>query len=423
MTEHEELLVAQQQVIRLEALLDASRRIHSTTDLDMVLQTALRIVVQELELTGAYFSHFPYCHGIVPEALTSALRAKNACGPWSGDDQPPLPTDDETLAAEQRFPIYDKDGELLTELIALPPEDRDLTPDEVDFLEGLALQTGVAIENARFHERTLLMAQLREEREKAWGLLLNILPKSVAEDLQNGRSVPMFFEDATICFTDFVHFTLSTEKMPARDLVEQLHMYFTAFDEVMERYGLEKLKTIGDSYMFASGLPIKNPAHPVDAVLAALELKEVVRRFAEGRKAAGWAVRVGLHTGPVIAGVVGIRKFAFDIWGNSVNFASRMESSGVPGSVNISEVTYERVADFFFCEPRGKILTKDKREVEMYLVHGINPDIGDGGSREAFERKYLEVFGEPLRSFPDFLSNHPVTLAEEDGEMIRRSPR
>jgi class 3 adenylate cyclase len=325
------------------------------------------------------------------------------------------------IAAEQRFPLYDKDGELLTELIVLPPEDRDLTPDEVDFLEGLALQAGVAIENARFHERTLLMAQLREEREKAWGLLLNILPKSVAEDLQNGRSVPMFFEDATICFTDFVHFTLSTEKMPARDLVEQLHMYFTAFDEVMERYGLEKLKTIGDSYMFASGLPIKHPAHPVNAVLAALELKEVVRRFAQSRMAAGWDVRVGLHTGPVIAGVVGIRKFAFDIWGNSVNFASRMESSGVPGSVNISEATYERVSEFFFCEPRGKILTKDKREVEMYLVHGINPEVGDGGARQAFERKYQEVFGEPLRSFPDFLCDHPVVLAEEGSEMIRRS--
>jgi class 3 adenylate cyclase len=276
----------------------------------------------------------------------------------------------------------------------------------VDFLEGLALQAGVAIENARFHERTLLMAQLREEREKAWGLLLNILPKSVAEDLQNGRSVPMFFEDATICFTDFVNFTLSTEKMPAQHLVEQLHMYFTAFDEVMERYGLEKLKTIGDSYMFASGLPIKHPAHPVNAVLAALELKEVVRRLAKGSEAAGWAVRVGLHTGPVIAGVVGIRKFAFDIWGNSVNFASRMESSGVPMSVNISAATYERVREFFFCEARGKVLTKDKREVEMYLVHGVNPDLCGCGAREGFGLKYQEVFGEPLRSFPDFLCGH-----------------
>jgi adenylate cyclase len=117
-------------------------------------------------------------------------------------------------------------------------------------------------------------------------------------------------------------------------------------------------------------------------------------------------VRVGLHTGPVIAGVVGIRKFAFDIWGNSVNFASRMESSGVPMSVNISAATYERVREFFFCEARGKVLTKDKREVEMYLVHGVNPDLCGCGAREGFGLKYQEVFGEPLRSFPDFLCGH-----------------
>jgi adenylate cyclase len=406
MTEREELLVAQQQVIRLEALLDASRRIHSTTDLDTVLRTALRIVVQELELIGACFSHFPYCHGTMPESLTCTLPAESENQPPAMQESSEQSADTDTGfggATEQRFTLYDKDGELLTELIVLPPKDRELTPDEVDFLEGLALQAGVAIENARFHERTLLMAQLREEREKAWGLLLNILPKSVAEDLQNGHSVPMFFEDATICFTDFVNFTLSTEKMPPQRVVEQLHIYFTAFDEVMERYGLEKLKTIGDSYMFASGLPVKHPAHPVNAVLAALELGEIVRRLADGCEAAGWAVRVGLHTGPVIAGVVGVRKFAFDIWGNSVNFASRMESSGLPGSVNISAATYERVRDFFYCEPRGKILTKDKREVEMYLVRGISDQLCSGGARRAFERKYQERFGEPLRCLPDFL--------------------
>jgi class 3 adenylate cyclase len=393
----DELLVAQQQVIRLEALLEASRLIHSTTDLDEVLRTALRIVVQELELAGAFFSHFCYSHGQVPEGLAG----RDA--PCDSPLEPYAVPAPEVPSGAQRFPLYDKTGELLTDLVALPYAEQTLTDDEVDFLEGLALQAAVAIENARFHERTLLMAQLKQEREKAWGLLLNILPKSVAEDLQEGRSIPMFFEDATICFTDFVHFTLSTESMPPAYLVEQLHRYFTAFDQIMERHGLEKLKTIGDSYMFASGLPLKHPGNPVNAVLAALELNETVRHLANNLNSASWGIRIGLHTGPVIAGVVGIRKFAFDIWGNSVNFASRMESSGVPGFVNISAETYGRVCDFFFCEARGKVMTKDKRLVDMYLVHGIEPSLIADGTKAAFEQKYQDCFATSLRSFPDFL--------------------
>ena len=177
----------------------------------------------------------------------------------------------------------------------------------------------------------------------------------------------MYFEDVTIGFTDFVGFTLATEKLAAEEIVGLLHEYFTAFDRIVSRYGLEKMKTIGDSYMFVSGMPDRRPSHPVDAVLAALEMVETVRTMARPDEGIEWQMRVGLHTGPVIAGVVGIHKFAFDVWGDSVNFSSRMESSGAPNRVNLSERTYSRVKDFVRCTPRGRVVTKDGREVGYVL--------------------------------------------------------
>jgi len=275
----------------------------------------------------------------------------------------------------------------------------------------LRARIGVTLERKRLrdeeeHQRAemkTMLAELAKERENAHNLLLNILPEKVAEELQKGHSAPMYFEDTTICFTDFVGFTLSTENMAAELVVEELHTFFTAFDMVMERYGLEKMKTIGDSYMFASGLPKRHPANPVNAVLAALELVHETQLLSERPDAPGWQLRIGLHTGPVIAGVVGIRKFAFDIWGDTVNFASRMESSGAPATINISERTYARVKDFFHCEHRGKVMTKDKREVDMYFVRGVQPSLYSEGSFAAFARRYRLYFSEEPPSFPEFL--------------------
>ena len=141
--------------------------------------------------------------------------------------------------------------------------------------------------------------------------LRNILPEKVAAELNEcGTVEPMYFEDVTIGFTDFVGFTLATERLAAEELVGLLHEYFTAFDRIISRYGLEKMKTIGDSYMFVSGLPELWPSHPVDAVLAALEIVETVKDMARRADGIDWKIRVGLHTGPLIAGVVGINKFA-----------------------------------------------------------------------------------------------------------------
>ncbi|HWE49015.1 MAG TPA: adenylate/guanylate cyclase domain-containing protein [Bryobacteraceae bacterium] len=243
---------------------------------------------------------------------------------------------------------------------------------------------------ARQKELEVSNARLEEERRRAEGLLLNILPVEVAHELDlKGLVSPKYFEDVTVMFTDFVGFTTSAEKLAAEELVALLHEYFTVFDEITKRHGLEKMKTVGDSYMCIGGLPVRNPSHPVDAVLAALEMVRYVAERPRNDAPVEWSMRVGIHTGPVVAGVVGTLKFAFDVWGDTVNFSSRMESSGVPNRVNVSERTYTRVKDFFNCEYRGKIMTKDKREVDMYLVQGVLAKLG---SQDEFTRRYQIYF-------------------------------
>ncbi len=250
-------------------------------------------------------------------------------------------------------------------------------------------------------ERTVEIRHQRDEihvqERKSHSLLLNILPATIADELKaTGTVEPVGFEDVTVCFTDFVGFTLSSEKLAPAKLVDALNEYFTAFDEIIARYGLEKLKTIGDSYMFASGLPERRSSHAVDAVMAALEMVEVVKRLALKPDGTGWNIRVGLHSGPVVAGVVGIRKFAFDIWGNTVNFAARMESSGVPGSVNLSDATNTLLRGLIATTFRGNVKIKEGRELPMFLADPCAQD------PERFSRLYKAEFGEDPKSHPEW---------------------
>jgi class 3 adenylate cyclase/HAMP domain-containing protein len=257
--------------------------------------------------------------------------------------------------------------------------------------------------------------QIEKQRQMAEALLLNILPTEIATELQERSSVePKYFEDVSILFTDFVGFTLSTETMAAEQLVQRLHEYFTAFDEIVERYGLEKLKTVGDSYMCVAGMPTRTPSHPIDTVLAAMEMVRTVEDLGRRPGTPQWAVRIGINTGPVVAGVVGIKKFAFDIWGESVNFGSRMESSGAPNRINISERTYSRIKDFIDCEPRGKVVTKEKREVEMFFVQEVKAELMDDLNHlvpPAFARRYRIYFQRQPPSFPRFLTSLPAEPA------------
>jgi adenylate cyclase len=203
-------------------------------------------------------------------------------------------------------------------------------------------------------------------------LLLNILPKEIAEELKaKGSAEAKQFDEVTVMFTDFKNFTRISEKLSPVELVKEIDTCFKAFDNITSNHNIEKIKTIGDSYMCAGGLPVANKTNANDVVSAAMEIQQYVQNYFEERIKNGkepFEIRIGIHSGPVVAGIVGIKKIAYDIWGDTVNIASRMESSGEAGKVNISGSTYELVKDKFTCTHRGKIQAKNKGEIDMYFV-------------------------------------------------------
>lgn len=203
-------------------------------------------------------------------------------------------------------------------------------------------------------------------------LLLNILPEEVAEELKaKGSAEAKLIDEVTVLFTDFKGFTTMSEKLTPKELVKDIHECFSAFDKIIEKHGIEKIKTIGDAYMAAGGIPTPNTTHAADVVSAALEIRQFIEDGKAIKIAKGlpyFEIRIGVHTGSVVAGIVGVKKFAYDIWGDTVNTASRMESSGEVGKVNISGTTYALVKDKFNCAYRGKIAAKNKGEIDMYFV-------------------------------------------------------
>ncbi len=207
-------------------------------------------------------------------------------------------------------------------------------------------------------------------------LLLNILPKEIAEELKtNGSAAAKHFNEVTVMFTDFKGFTQISEKLSPAELIAEIHTCFKAFDNIINKYNIEKIKTIGDSYMCAGGLPVANKTNAIDVVNAALEIQQFMLTHLQERKNEGkeiFEIRIGIHSGPVVAGIVGVKKFAYDIWGDTVNIASRMESSGEAGKVNISGATFELVKDKFNCIHRGKIMAKNKGEIDMYFVEKLS---------------------------------------------------
>jgi len=216
---------------------------------------------------------------------------------------------------------------------------------------------------------------LIKEKEKSENLLANILPKNTADELKStGKATSSKFKMATVLFADIQGFTKIAEQMNPDKLIDELDRFYFQFDSVVEKYNIEKIKTIGDAYMAAGGIPIKNRTNPVEVVLAALQMQHFMKDLKKTR-ADIWDLRIGIHTGSVIAGVVGQKKFSYDIWGDTVNTASRMESSGEIGKVNISATTYELVKDFFECNYRGKMPVKYKGDIEMYFVKGLKPEL------------------------------------------------
>ncbi len=203
-------------------------------------------------------------------------------------------------------------------------------------------------------------------------LLLNILPYTIAEELKlKGNAESKLIDMVTVLFTDFKGFTQLSEQFTPQELVAEINECFSAFDKIMIKYNVEKIKTIGDAYMAAGGLPTSNQTHAEDVICAALEIQQYMSDYKKARQEAGklfFEIRIGIHSGPVVAGIVGIKKFAYDIWGDTVNIASRMESSGEVGKVNVSETTYELTRENFNFEYRGKVAAKGKGEISMFFV-------------------------------------------------------
>lgn len=212
------------------------------------------------------------------------------------------------------------------------------------------------------NELNKYLSQLQSEKKKSENLLLNILPEEVANELKlKGEATPKYFDQVTVLFADLVNFTSYAAQNKPQAIIEKLDELFEDFDDVCVRHGLEKIKTIGDCYMAAGGLPTKNTTNAVDAVNAAIEMLAIANHN-------NWNLRIGIHSGPIVAGVVGKHKFAYDIWGDAVNVASRMESGSENNKINISKATYELVKNEFQCFSRGKISAKNKGDIEMFYV-------------------------------------------------------
>ncbi len=296
-------------------------------------------------------------------------------------------------------PLITVEGYALGTLCVVDFEPRQLTFQQTESLRRLSRQVMTQLELRRqlvefdqaIKELEEARADIATEKTRTEELLLNILPVAIAEELKRtGKVQPKYVPSATILFADFKDFTLLTERTEPNALIGLLDQYFTAFDEIVARHGLEKLKTIGDAYMAAAGVPASSRRHPFDACLAALAMQATVAQMKiqrERMRLPALQLRIGIHTGPVMSGVVGRRKFTFDLWGDAVNTAALMEASGATGRINVSETVAGHVKTLFELEPRGVIEAKHGCRFEMLFLNRLRPDLsGDAEGRKPNEK-------------------------------------
>lgn len=239
---------------------------------------------------------------------------------------------------------------------------------------------------------------IQEEKQKTDRLLLNILPEETAEELKTkGKATPRFYRSVSVLFADIQDFTKLAESLTPNELVHDLQSYFSRFDDVVSKFFVEKIKTMGDAFLCVGGIPMRNKSHPFDTILVGLELQRIIKELGVEREESGrraWQLRVGIHTGPVVAGVVGKQKMTYDIWGDSVNIAKRIESACVPGMVNISASTHEIIKDYFECEHRGKILAKHKGHIDMYFVKSLKAEFSQDGDGITPNKYFKEMLAQ-----------------------------
>ncbi len=243
--------------------------------------------------------------------------------------------------------------------------------------------------------------QLSIEKHRYEGLLTNILPVKIIERLNDYHGlIANNFEQCTVMFTDFKDFSILAEEYSTEELVTELNFCFSKFDDVILKYGIEKIKTIGDSYMCVGGIPMPKAKHYIDVILAAIEISEFMEQYKKKRIEVGknfFEIRIGIHTGPLIAGVVGKHKFSYDVWGDTVNYASRLENASMPGLINISETTHLLVMEYFDCIYRGKIAVKNKCEANMYFVQRIKREFSNDENGRIPNEKLISLkYTQPL---------------------------
>ena len=267
------------------------------------------------------------------------------------------------------------------------------------FLIGTMLIVSVwSILGFNLHKKSFLHSKMVEqEKEKSDQLLRNILPEPVITELKiHQKYTPQVYESATVLFTDFVGFTKIAEKMNSEDVVLELDRAFEFFELICAKYHLEKIKTIGDSFMCVAGVPVASRTHAIQAALMAIEIRSFNRMLNQIRGAVGeevWNIRIGIHTGPLVAGVIGRTKFRYDIWGDTVNTASVLESSGDAGKINISKATFNAIKPYFKIQHRGVVPTKKGKKLDMYFVDCIKPEYADDELGRTPNKKLLDIIG------------------------------
>jgi adenylate cyclase len=322
----------------------------------------------------------------------------------------PLVTGEPYLRFYCGMPLINREGHALGTLCVVDFEPRELSPAQREAVRRLAQQTMAQLELRRqLLEREALLrevAQARtlaeQEKGKSDTLLDRVLPRSVADELRtSGRVEPRYHESTTIIFADFKEFTRLTETLDPAKLLAQLGQNFTRFDEIAEANGLETLKTIGDAYVCAGGLPEQNRTHALDACLAALQMQHFVKsanRQREKLRLPPWELRVGVNTGSVVAGVVGTRRLTYDVWGNAVNVAQRMEEACEPGRVNVSASTLHYLGALFEADPRGAVEVKNLGAIDMYFLNRIRAEFAGDEDGVTPNRQFWKAAGVPERT-------------------------